>query len=302
MNQKLWGIASLSLAASIWGGMYVVSKYVLAYIPPFTLMWLRYVIAFTCLFFILKRQKQPPSTLSSKKGWILLIAVGFIGYFISIAFQFIGTKLADAHTGAIITSTAPTFTLLFAAFILKEKLTIQKLTALVIATIGVMIVIGWESEMSEFFWGSLILVGAAITWALLSVLARIATKTMSSLFLTTNAVLVAIPLTTPFMIWEMTYSDSLILDVKLLLGILYLGVVSTAVAFFLWNKGMESMEASTGSLFLFFQPLVGSLFGWLLLKESLSSSFFIGGSLIVIAVIFTFLPLSSKKGFKSFNK
>ncbi len=54
MKQTLLGALFLSLASSIWGGMYVVSKYVLDYIPPFTLVWQRYIIAFVFLFAILK--------------------------------------------------------------------------------------------------------------------------------------------------------------------------------------------------------------------------------------------------------
>jgi drug/metabolite transporter (DMT)-like permease len=45
-HQALRGYCALAAAASIWGGMYVVSKYTLDFIPPFTLLWLRYVTAF----------------------------------------------------------------------------------------------------------------------------------------------------------------------------------------------------------------------------------------------------------------
>lgn len=54
MKQTILGAIYLSLAASIWGGMYVVSKYVLDFIPPLTLVWLRFIIAFVVLYGILK--------------------------------------------------------------------------------------------------------------------------------------------------------------------------------------------------------------------------------------------------------
>ena len=54
MKQTILGAICLSLAASIWGGMYVVSKYVLDFIPPLTLVWLRFIIAFVVLYMILK--------------------------------------------------------------------------------------------------------------------------------------------------------------------------------------------------------------------------------------------------------
>ncbi|WP_374720583.1 DMT family transporter, partial [Parageobacillus toebii] len=72
--------------------------------------------------------------------------------------------------------------------------------------------------------------------------------------------------------------------------ILYLGVVSTAGAFFLWNKGMEMMDAGIGSLFFFFQPLVGAVFGFLFLHEQITASFYLGGLLIIIGVFIAVMP------------
>ena len=45
---------------------------------------------------------------------MLLVWIGFIGYFVSIGAQFVGTKLSDAHTGALLTTSSPVFTVLLA--------------------------------------------------------------------------------------------------------------------------------------------------------------------------------------------
>lgn len=287
MKNTILGAIFLSLAASIWGGMYVVSKYVLEFVPPFTLVWLRYAIAFVFLYLVLRmvEHKKGTHVKLEKKGWILLAWIGFIGYFVSICCQFIGTKLSDAHTGALITSATPAFIVIFARFVLKETLTIRKILSLSIATIGVAIVVGWSSNMGDYFWGSVILVGAAITWALLSVYVKLASYHYSSLTITTYAILFALVFTTPFMLWEMQTSKVFFNNALIIPGILYLGIVSTAGAFFLWNSGLEKMDAGIGSLFFFFQPLVGSFLGWLLLEEHLDLNFFLGGALIVLAVL-----------------
>ncbi|MGN4447471.1 DMT family transporter [Bacillus cereus group sp. MYBK79-1] len=289
MKQTILGAICLSLAASIWGGMYVVSKYVLDFIPPLTLVWLRFIIAFVVLYFILKtaEKKQKKKITIRKKDWLLFAWIGFIGYFISITCQFIGTKLSDAHTGSLVTSATPAFMVIFAAIILKEKLTARRLLSTIIATIGVIIVIGWDIEIGSYFIGTIILVGAAITWALLSIYVKIASARFSSLVITTYAIFFSLFFITPFMIWEFQSSSIEHMNMYVLLGILYLGIVSTAGAFFLWNKGLELMDASIGSLFFFFQPIVGSLLGWLLLNETLNSNFFIGGILIVCSVFIT---------------
>ncbi|MFC9448482.1 DMT family transporter [Bacillus cereus] len=289
MKQTILGAICLSLAASIWGGMYVVSKYVLDFIPPLTLVWLRFIIAFVVLYGILKlaEKKQKKKVTIRKKDWLLFAWIGFIGYFISITCQFIGTKLSDAHTGSLVTSATPAFMVIFAALILKEKLTTRRLLSTIIATIGVIIVIGWDIEIGSYFIGTIILVGAAITWALLSIYVKIASIQFSSLVITTYAIFFSLFFITPFMIWELQAASIGTVNTYVILGVLYLGIVSTAGAFFLWNKGLELMDASIGSLFFFFQPIVGSLLGWLLLNETLNSNFFIGGILIICSVFIT---------------
>ncbi|HDR5352510.1 MULTISPECIES: DMT family transporter [Bacillus cereus group] len=289
MKQTILGAIYLSLAASIWGGMYVVSKYVLDFIPPLTLVWLRFIIAFVVLYGILKlaEKKQKKKVTIRKKDWLLFTWIGFIGYFISITCQFIGTKLSDAHTGSLVTSATPAFMVIFAALILKEKLTARRLLSTIIATIGVIIVIGWDIEIGSYFIGTIILVGAAITWALLSIYVKTASARFSSLVITTYAIFFSLFFITPFMIWELQTSSIGTVNTYVILGVLYLGIVSTAGAFFLWNKGLDLMDASIGSLFFFFQPIVGSLLGWLLLNETLNSNFFIGGILIICSVFIT---------------
>lgn len=287
MKQMFLGALCLSLAASIWGGMYVVSKYVLDFIPPITLVWLRYIIAFCVLYSILKLNERKTKTKTEihKKDWLLLGWIGFIGYFISISFQFIGTKLSDAHTGALITSATPAFIVLFAKYILHERLTARKLVSLLLATFGVVVVIGWDIHLDQHFLGSIILVGAAITWALLSVYVKIAAKRFSTLITTTYAILFAIIFTTPVMLWEIQANKFFVDEPLVIFGIFYLGIVSTAGAFFLWNKGMELMDAGIGSLFFFFQPIVGAFLGWLLLNEQLNVNFYIGGFFILLGVL-----------------
>lgn len=49
MRNKSIGAIFLSLAASIWGAMYVVVKVVVEVVPPLELVWIRYLIAVIAL-------------------------------------------------------------------------------------------------------------------------------------------------------------------------------------------------------------------------------------------------------------
>jgi drug/metabolite transporter (DMT)-like permease len=86
-------------------------------------------------------------------------------YLVSVGTQFLGTKLSDAHTGALITATSPAFTFLFARMLLKESINRRKLFSLILSCAGMVTVIGL-AESSGSLAGSVFLVMAAITWAL----------------------------------------------------------------------------------------------------------------------------------------
>ncbi|WP_286887499.1 DMT family transporter [Aneurinibacillus sp. UBA3580] len=295
VNKNALGYLALSAAASIWGGMYIVSKMALDFLPPFTLLWLRYAVGLTFLWLFVVRQglRQPLA-----RDWRLFMSIGFVGYFLSIGLQFIGTGLSSAHMGAILTSASPVFIVLFASYMLGEPITGRKMTALLLAMIGVIVVVGWDVQLlgdSRKLPGNLALIGAAVTWALLSVLAKKAALHYSPLVVTTYSIFWAFLFTTPVMVIEWQFLPVNGLDQpSVWFAVLYLGIVSTAGAFYLWNKGMHMVEAGTGSMFFFFQPVVGALLGWLLLGEHLSVSFFTGGLLILFGVLLMSMPVQER--------
>src|SRR4030095_9246423 len=89
-NKALIGFLCGLGAASIWGGMYVVSKVVLEVIPPFTLLAIRLGLGFLALVVVVwarNLRSNTRSTLSKKEFWQSLL-VGVIGYGISLGFQF----------------------------------------------------------------------------------------------------------------------------------------------------------------------------------------------------------------------
>jgi len=274
-----FGLCAGLIAAALWGGMYVVSKVVLDVVPPFTLLTLRLLLGVLALAPFILRQGRIKFT---GRQWALVLGVGLIGYGISLAFQFIGTKLSTAANGALVTSATPAFILLFAAWILKERITLQRLAALVLATIGVIIVIDPRNARlsPEMFWGNISLVAAALTWALYSVLVRKVTRGLAVLPVSLVTFLGGVTLTLPASFIELKFIGLGDISFGAILGILYIGVISTALAMFLWNSAFARLEASVASLTFFAQPVVGVGLGALILGEQLTDMFLIGGIMI----------------------
>jgi drug/metabolite transporter (DMT)-like permease len=283
LKQQIFGAVCLTLAAAIWGGVYVVSKVVLDVIPPFTLLIMRFAIALLVLgAFVVVRKEY-----IAKKDYPLLMVIAFVGVTISIAAQFVGTKLSTAHMGALITSASPAFIAIFAVWLLKEKINTKQLIGILLATAGVLIVIGVpdEADAQSSMIGNLILLVAAVSWGLYTVLSKKATQMYSSLAVTTYVALFGLIFTSPVMVWELSVTTvSWQFGWHIWAGVLYIGIISTAGAFYLWNKGFELMQAGSGAGFFFIQPIVGAFLGWLLLHEHLGLGFFAGAVFIFLGV------------------
>lgn len=283
MNEKLVGALFLSLAASIWGGMYVVVKVVVDVVPPFELVWIRYFIAAITLLIIGFITKQIWAI--AKKDWLLIFIVALIGNTISIVTQEMGTLLSSAQMGAIITATTPAFMVLFARFVLKETLTWKKCFSIGLATMGVAIIVGNGTIDSTQQLGGVYLLIAALTWAFMSVLIKKIPANYSQIVVTTYTSSIAVLLLTPIVLPKLSQLNmEAMTQPSIWGGLLYLGIISTACGFLLWNKGLQLMNASSGGLFFFLQPIVGTFLGWVLLGETIGWSFWIGTVLIFVGI------------------
>lgn len=107
--KRLTGLGPLG-ASCLWGGMYVVSKASFGSIPPLTLGLLRLLIGgiTLCLFLWLTRRLQPATSLPELPGEqrkrLPLLGACIAGTIIT---QFLGTSLATAHEGALLTTITP---------------------------------------------------------------------------------------------------------------------------------------------------------------------------------------------------
>lgn len=281
---QIYGIIAGIMAASIWGGMYVVSKAVLDIIPPFVLLSLRLILGALCLLVvvILSREEK-----LSRRQALQSLLVGFIGYGISLGFQFTGTRLSTASNAALVTSASPVFILLFGAWILKERVTATRVFALLLASLGVVAVVNPRTVMfggSEML-GNLILIGAALTWGLYSVLVKRLATQGSMVQISLLAFLGGLPLSVTAGGFELDLILWQAIDGMVILGVLYLGIISTALAMYLWNSALASLDAGIVSLLFFAQPVVGASLGAIFLHEALDAGFWLGSVLISAGLV-----------------
>lgn len=282
-------------AASIWGSMYVVSDLVLLVVPPFTLLTLRIVLGLAVLLPLSLRQGH---SLPGGRSLRSLLAVGVVGLGLSLGAQFLGTDLSTAVNGALVTSASPAFVVLFAVLLLRERLTMQRLFAIVLASVGVVIILDPASAefASDTFAGDAFLAVAAVTWGLYSVLVRRVTldHATPTLMVTVVALLGGLLVSIPASILELTQRPIGAITLEIVLGILYLGIVSTAFALLLWNRAFSLVPATIASLFFFAQPLSGATLAAVFLDQQMTETLWLGGVLIALGVLLSLYRAQSK--------
>ena len=250
----------------LWGSLYVVSQFVLGKIPTFTVAMFRYLIAFIALSLIsLKSEKEK----IEKSDYKYFFIMGFIGYFVSVDCQLLGTKIAGGSMASLINSLNPVIISVMAMIILNEKSEMNKIVGIVLSLISFIAVIGW---------------------AFMSVISRKISNKYSALTLTKVSMLIATVCNIPVSFLEVQVTHPLIqVDLGAVLGLVYMGVVCTAFTNILWNKSLSLLPANTCSAFYPIQTLTSSFLGVVVFHEVLTTSFVLGSAFIIVGVLISLL-------------
>jgi drug/metabolite transporter (DMT)-like permease len=278
MTETQKGFLAALAASAIWGGMYVVSRMVLEVIPPLPLVAIRMLIsamAIFVLFLVLRRDVRLP-----KAAWFRVVVMGVVGYVVSISAQFIGTKLAGAALGSLITTASPLFTVAIAALFGLEKVPPRAWLGLGLGMVAVYLLSGFAGGGDVT--GALWLVLAALTWGVLGVVGGQTVARLDAFAVTAWASLIGFVGTLAIMPLEPAPIRFEAISMLVVLGVLYLGLVSTAMAFALWVYGVSRAGSVLSGIAFFAQPVVGSLLGAVVLREPLGGGFLLAAGLLFV--------------------
>ncbi|MFC4550587.1 MULTISPECIES: DMT family transporter [Halorussus] len=279
------------LAATIWGGMYVASKWGFGLIPPVTLAFLRVVLGAGTLLLAVRLTR--PERSFSRREWRRLGTLGLL-VGLTMVTQFLGTDYTTASQGSLLTVLTPVFTLAFGASFLGERLTRRRLGGMALAAAGTMVVLGSRYELGslgrENAAGVALLVVASAGWAAYTVVGTPLVRRYSALEVATYSTALSVPMVGVLVPLELGRAGTSVAAMVRSLGplavatVLYLGVASTALAWYLWYSGVERADASAVAVAFFAQPLVGSALGAALLGEALGPGFLLGGLVLAVGV------------------
>jgi drug/metabolite transporter (DMT)-like permease len=305
------GLAPL-LASCLWGGMYVVSRASFGSIPPVTLAALRVVIGGLALAIALRLTARPRRASTGRPYGIVdplpwrradhLRAV-VCGVLVAgcILTQFLGTDLASAHDGALLTTITPVFIVPLAWLLLGERPHARVALGMLVALGGLVLVVATQPGAStasgsqgSLLFGDALLLLSALCWALFTVVGTPLTRRFSALAASTAACLWSIPLLLPLVPIELAlhgpHAPPIAFTPGSIAAVLYLGLGATALAWWLWYRGVARLPAGIAAVFFFAQPLVGGLLSGLLLHEPLPAGFWLGGLVLAGGILLVSWP------------
>lgn len=263
-----------------WGSLYVVSKIALKTVPPVTLLALRYIVAIPVLFVILALRGK--LTRMTRKDVMTAAAIGVTGYFMSFCLQMLGISRLTGSISSLLGAMNPIFIPVLASFYLKEELTRAKVLCVAVSMLGVVMIIGVNGTVDIL--GALLMLVSVFLWSTTSIIIRRISGKYDPMQIAMLGMVFALPLTGAWAALELK-TAAFSLPLESLLAVLFMGIVGTAVAHTLWNTSLSLMDASFCSMFYPMQPLVSSVLGVLILGETVTLNFVIGGIVICCGIV-----------------
>jgi drug/metabolite transporter (DMT)-like permease len=274
---QLRAIVALLAANVIWGTTFVVTKPMLARVPPLTIAASRFAVAVLILLPIVWRTGGRPT-----RGRMPAL-LGFTGVFLLYLCQNVGLAFTSATNGALIHGGIPVLTMLLAAPMLGEHLDRRRLSGILASTAGVAAIVlrGHDTGISLSLGGDLLLLLSGLAFAVYLVLGRRAFPQGGSLELVTGVACYGLLFLLPASAVEVAMGGMAQPTNGDVVRLLYLGGAASAVAFLLWAYGLRHFAAGQAAAFANLSPLVGVVVAVLLLGESLSVGQLGGGIAIL---------------------
>lgn len=283
-----------ALAYSVIVGLsFLLTKIILDISNPIDILAHRFTISFIAIAIPVFFKMVPVNFTKERILKVLPLAILYPLCF--FAFQTFGLQYASSSEGAIISASAPIFTMILASYFLKENSNIYQKLSIIISLLGILYITIKKGGAVDFanLKGIVLLLMSALSFAGYSILARKLTKdytttelsfvmvTMSFIIFASLALIKNIAAGTMMtLILPLT-------NLKFVLSIFYLGVFSTLGTSLLTNFALSKLEACKMIVFSNLGMVISIAAGVIFLQEKIYYYHIIGSILIVAGVLGT---------------
>lgn len=278
----------LLLHTVLSAGSYLCGKSALREIPALPLGLLRFLGASALLAAMLLRVRPPGQRLPPRSDWPRLLVLAFVVVPVSQGFFLTGLALSTAAHAALLYTLTPLFVLLLAQALLREFPGARTVVGTLVALAGTLYVLAWRGlDLSRGpLVGDLLLLVAVVAWALYTAEGRGLVTTHGPIAVIAWTLIAGtamyLPIGAASLVVPGTMHRILHASRGAWLGVVYLVLVTSVVAYLLWYWALAHLPAARVAVFTNLQPLATAVLAHLFLGEHVTPQF-VGGALVVIS-------------------
>ena len=275
MNNKK-SIIFILITALCFGSMEIALKLGSSNFTALQMTFLRFLIGGLILlpFAIRDIKKRQLKLTLSDFGYLALL--GVTGICVSMTCFQLGVMNSNANTAAVIISSNPVFTMVFAYFIVKEPFTKRKALVLVLSLIGLVLVAN-PMNMAEgnTVKGLVYAAVAAITFALFTALGKLRIGKLGGYVQNSGSFLIASVIE---LVVLLIHGDPVVSGITLstLPVVLYCGIIVTGLGYFAYLKAIELDGPSNASIAFFIKPIIAVTLAAIILHEAITWNIVLG--------------------------
>jgi drug/metabolite transporter (DMT)-like permease len=291
-SHKLIPILAVLGAMLFWGMSFVSSKAILnTGFPPMTMVTLRFLIA-SIVLIPLQRRLDPGFRLQKEDRLFLLLSALF-GIFFYFLCESRGIKYTSASNAALITAIIPALTVAAEYLLFKNSIRWFQGLGIILSIVGVYFVVQrTPGHYDRAFLGNLLMFGACLSWVAYNMFSRNLHRGLKGINLITFQSMIGTFLLLPIALSEArSWSFG---SLSVWLNLLYLGVICTALSFFLYLYALARLGPVRVTSFINLLPVVSVAGGMAILGERLLLAQMIGGGVIVFGVFLVNRPGKSR--------
>lgn len=196
-----------------------------------------------------------------------------------------GMQEASLSVMAVLLYTSPAFIMLLSIVLFRERLTRQKLLALVLTFAGCCLVSGLGSGSAVSMKGLLLGLGSGFFYALYSIFSRYAIERgYDSWTITFYTFLFCLLASAPLSHWDLI-AQALSGGASVPVYALLMGLLTGFLAYIFYTKGLEGMESSRAGILASVEPVVGTIIGTLVFHEPLPVQSVLGIALVLGGIV-----------------
>lgn len=269
----------------IWAETFISSKVLITNgLAPADIFLYRFSLAYLCIWAF-----SPKKLLcGSLKDELVMLLLGVFGGSLYFLAENTALKLSTASNVAMLVTSAPLMTaLVVAVFYREERMNLKQVAGSVIAFVGVaLVVLNGKFVLKLNLAGDLLALGAALTWAIYSVLMKLVSERYDVVFITRKVFGYGLLTIVPYFFFvEPLNTSPSILSVTAVWGnLVYLGLVASLLCFLAWNWCLPRLGTVRTTNMIYAQPFFSMLIAHIVLGDRITLMAIIGTIVLTVGM------------------